>query len=239
MKREESQEKKEKFLEYEMRIYKEDETRDGNISRVFSIGLPDYAMVINITSSGSQKEILSKTEIEKMMTSIIKEVKKQAQKRETIDFGNHIKVFSNIDEVRNDHEIKEKGLYVPSYIPQKFKFRRAKYKNNGYLLQLDEDSEDKMNSCISITMRKNDELILSNSDSIQKKDKIEILDYKGYMITEKTKYSEEVNEYITKLEIESAENNFVIAIFQIDYQKRNRTERELIKLAESILKQMK
>lgn len=223
----------EQLLGYDMLVYQDREIKNGNIERAISVSLPDYATTVSVQSIGLKEELLSKKEIEKIIENIIKDIKKQGEKRETVDVEKHTKVYGSIDELKGSREIKEKGLTVPTYIPEGYEFLHGKYADNGYSLVLGGQKEEE----ICINMRVDDMLDGIDHREIYSVKEANVLGYKGHIIKEKSYKSDDKDQIA--LEVELPDKYYTIEISQEANAGETISEEKLIKIAESMIEQLK
>jgi len=232
-------EKRESFLGYEMKLYKERERLEKRV-RAIDITLPDYSMVIKINTEGSKDEILEIKDMKKIAADIIKKVQKKATKTKSVMTDTYDKTYDSVEHLKESSRIAYNGFVVPSYKPKGYEFMRANYRSRSrrYLLQFihiskASDSENKFPNLISITEKVGDITNVRDSRYVSSIEETTILGYKGYIVKEKFKQFDSI-----KLQIEVARKNHLIQVQISHYESEDGLEDELVKIAKSMLKQI-
>lgn len=232
-------EKREPFVGYEIKLYKERESLESLI-RAISITLPDYSMTININTKGSEVDVLEIEDMKNIAADIIEKVKHTATKTEKVRRDVFRKTYDSVKHLKESSQIINNGFVIPTYKPKGYEFARANYKNdpNRYLLQFVEkrkasDSEKEFLSRISIFERVGDITSVMDSMYVNNIEEAILFGYKGYIVKEKYKSFDSI-----KLQIEATQKNHLIEIQISHHGNDEGLKEELVKIAESMLKQL-
>ncbi|MBU5438822.1 zf-HC2 domain-containing protein [Tissierella sp. MSJ-40] len=224
-------ERREKLSNNLLRIYKTEKIEEKE-SKTICVVLEDYATVISIMSTGEKEGILDLKEMKEVAAKIIDNIQKSGKKRPIIEENNKLIAFDNMEDLISSKPLKEDGLVLPTYFPKGYSYRRAKYIDKRYMLQLENKNKD----ILTISMERENVIIPAEGREAELQKKINILGYKGYIFKSSDSYNGVDRLY---LEVDMTDKGMIINIDYSPYKKENINIEELIKIAESMVGQIK
>lgn len=229
---------------YVMKTYKDNMNSQGLINgRTLSVDLPDYALSLSVNSTGPM--VVDKQELKRILADLVEDVKQKAKPRAILNLGRKIKLYDNLKQLSDSDEIKKNHFVLPSYLPENSDFYRAKYVDQGYILQYNKRlqasfSGKRIQPIITISMRKSDIPHSSFYTGKQETTFTKVAGQDASIITRQYEARSEklvIKEMI--LDVDLHDKGFALSITQTFNGDETATDTEIIKIAESILKQMK
>lgn len=227
-------EKREVLGEYTLKIYKDRPSRDkATGSRMIGIDLPDYAINLNIRCHGEQDELMPLEDMKVLAEAIIEETKKQASKRQSISIGAKVKAFDSIKDFISSEDIQKADMPIPTYIPRNERFMRAKYDQYGYLLQLERATPD---LTTTIRVAKDDLFHQLFGLEDQQLSKVMLSGEEASIVIGRRKHHNGSYEKEVTLKIRLKEKGLTLAISQTFLDDEEVSTKEVIRIAQSMLK---
>lgn len=237
--------KRETLDGYIMKIYKESVNDIGNINgRSMSIDMPDYAISITIRSTGAEGQLMKEQEMKSILAGITEDIKLKAAKRQTVSLGRKIKLYDNLQQLKDSVEIKQNGFVIPAYIPENSDFLKASYVDDSYMLQFGKrvakvNPGKRIQPVITIEMRKSDmPRSYPFADQEDTKDVI-VAGRDAYIFTKISNANAEVRLRHVRFHADLIDEGFSLTITEMLNADEEVNETELIKIAESIIKQLR